>query len=310
MKTKAWATHAANKPLEPFEFDRRDPGPLDVAIDILFAGICHSDIHQARNEWGGSQFPMVPGHEIIGRVTAVGAKVTKFKVGDVAGVGCMVDSCRVCASCTQGDEQFCEKGAAWTYNGTEMDRTTRTHGGYARSVVVTESFVFQIPPHLALEGVAPLLCAGITTYAPLREWNCKKGARVAVVGLGGLGHMAVKLAAAMEAEVTMLSTSPSKQADAERLGATAFALTSDDSTFKKMNNYFDLIINTISVSHDINKYLSLLHSRGAMAIVGAPPTPYQLHPMSLISGNRRLAGSLIGGLKLTQEMLDFCGKSP
>jgi alcohol dehydrogenase (NADP+) len=305
MKTRAWAASAADKQLAPFEIDRRDVGPLDVQIEILFSGICHSDIHQARGEWGNSTFPMVPGHEIVGRVTAVGAKVTKLKVGDLAGVGCMVDSCRTCAPCTHGDEQFCEQRPAFTYNSTEMDRKTPTYGGYSRQVVVTEHFTVKIPAGMDLSGAAPLLCAGITTYSPLRQWNCKKGDRVGVVGLGGLGHMAVKLAAAMGAEVTMLSTSRSKEADATRLGATSFALTSDRSTFKTLAGKFDLLIDTVSAAHDMNSYLGLLRPYGAMAIVGVPPK-LEMHPFSLITGNRRLSGSSIGGIKETQEMLEFC----
>lgn len=308
MKTRAWATAAADQKLAPFEIDRREVGPLDVQIDILFSGICHSDIHQARGEWGNSKFPMVPGHEIVGRVTAVGAKVTKVKVGDLAGVGCMVDSCRTCAPCGQGDEQFCQAGAAFTYNSTEMDRKTPTYGGYSRQVVVTEHFILKVPPGLDLSGAAPLLCAGITTYSPLRQWNCKKGDRVGVVGLGGLGHMAVKLASAMGAEVTMFSTSRSKEADATRLGATSFALTSDRSIFKTLAGRFDLLIDTVSAPHDLNAYLGLLRPYGAMAIVGVPPKPLEVHAFSLINGNRRLSGSNIGGIKETQEMLDFCAQ--
>ncbi len=308
MKTRAWATPAADQPLAPFEVDRREVGPLDVQLDILFSGICHSDIHQARGEWGNSKFPMVPGHEIVGRVTKVGAQVTKLKVGDLAGVGCMVDSCRTCAPCDHGDEQFCQKGSAFTYNSTEMDRKTPTYGGYSKQVVVTEHFTLKVPTSLALQGVAPLLCAGITTYSPLRQWNCKKGDRVGVVGLGGLGHMAVKLAAAMGAEVTMLSTSRSKEADATRLGATSFALTTERSTFKTLAGQFDLLIDTVSAPHDLNSYLGLLRPYGAMALVGVPPKPLEVAAFSLINGNRRLAGSSIGGIRETQEMLDFCAK--
>ncbi|MDP2271464.1 MAG: NAD(P)-dependent alcohol dehydrogenase [Archangium sp.] len=307
MKTRAWGTQAADQQITSFEIDRREVGPLDVQIEILFSGICHSDIHQARGEWGNSKFPMVPGHEIVGRVTAVGAKVKKLVVGDLAGVGCMVDSCRTCAPCTHGDEQFCEKTPAFTYNSTEMDRKTPTFGGYSKQVVVTEHFALKIPAGLDLSGVAPLLCAGITTYSPLRQWNCKKGDRVGVVGLGGLGHMAVKLAAAMGAEVTMLSTSRSKEADATRLGATSFALTSERSTFKTLAGKFDLLIDTVSAAHDMNSYLSLLRPYGAMVVVGVPPK-LELHPFSLIGGNRRLAGSSIGGIKETQEMLEFCAE--
>jgi uncharacterized zinc-type alcohol dehydrogenase-like protein len=308
MKTAAYAALAADRPLEPFVVDRRELGPRDVLIDVLFCGICHSDIHQARGEWRNSTFPMVPGHEIIGRVARVGDEVTKLKTGDLAGVGCMVDSCHVCEWCARGDEQFCEKLPAWTYNSTEMDRTTRTYGGYSKRMVVTERFVLKVPSALDPAGAAPLLCAGITTYSPLRQWNCKKGDRVGVVGLGGLGHMAVKLAAAMGAEVTMLSTSRAKEADAARLGAKGFGLTTDPSTFRRLARSFDLIIDTISAEHDYNAYLSLLRPYGAMAIVGIPPKPAEVAPFALIGGNRRLAGSSIGGIRETQEMLDFCAQ--
>jgi alcohol dehydrogenase (NADP+) len=306
MKTRAYAATAAGKPLEPWAIDRREVGPLDVLIDVAFCGICHSDIHQARGEWNNSTFPMVPGHEIVGRVARVGERVTRFKVGDLAGVGCMVDSCGVCASCRDGNEQFCEKTAAWTYNGTEMDRKTSTFGGYSTRIVVTERFVVRVPAGLDLAGAAPLLCAGITTYSPLRQWNCKKGDRVGVVGLGGLGHMAVKLAAAMGAEVTMLSTSAAKQADAARLGARAFALTTDRAQMKGLGRSFDLIIDTVSAQHDYGSYLRLLRPYGAMVVVGIPPKPVEVAAFSLIAGNKRLAGSSIGGIRETQEMLEFC----
>ena len=306
-KVPAYAAAAAKSPLAPFSVDRREPGEHDVLIDILFCGVCHSDVHQVRDEWGGSLFPMVPGHEIIGRVKQVGAHVKKFKPGDMAGVGCMVDSCRECAPCKDDLEQFCQKGAAFTYNGTEMDRKTPTFGGYSTQVVVDERFTLKVPENLDPAGAAPLLCAGITTYSPLRQWNCKKGDRVGVVGLGGLGHMAVKLASSMGAEVTMLSTSRSKEADARRLGASNFALTSDEATFQRLAGTFDLIINTISAPHDYNKYLGMLKPMGTMVIVGVPPEATPVHAFSLIGGNRRLAGSLIGGIAQTQEMLDYCG---
>ncbi len=305
-KVPAYAAPAAKSPLAPFAIERREPGEHDVLIDILYCGVCHSDIHQARDEWGGGLFPMVPGHEIVGRVAKAGALVKKFKVGDMAGVGCMVDSCRDCGPCRRGLEQFCEKGAAFTYNGTEMDRKTLTFGGYSAQVVTDERFTLKVPEGLDPAGAAPLLCAGITTYSPLRQWNCKKGDRVGVVGLGGLGHMAVKLASSMGAEVTMLSTSRSKEADARRLGAYGFGLSSDDSTFEKLAGSFDLIINTISAQHDYNKYLGLLRVQGAMVVVGVPPEPTPVHAFSLIGGNKRLAGSLIGGIAETQEMLDYC----
>ncbi len=306
-KTAAYAAASAKAPLGPLSIDRREPGANDVLIDVLFCGVCHSDIHQARDEWGGATFPMVPGHEIVGRVRQVGARVSKFAVGDIAGVGCMVDSCRACDPCSQNLEQFCAKGCAFTYNGTEMDRKTPTQGGYSRQIVVSEAFALKVPKGLDPAGAAPLLCAGITTYSPLRQWNCKKGDRVAVVGLGGLGHMAVKLAASMGAEVTMLSTSPSKEADSRRLGAHEFALTTNESTFRKLTGRFDLIIDTISAPHDYNNYLRMLRVRGAMVVVGVPPEATPVSAFALINGNKRLAGSLIGGIAETQEMLDYCG---
>lgn len=308
LKTNAYAAPTAGSPLAPFSFERHEPGPEDVLIDILYCGVCHSDIHQARDEWGGSIFPMVPGHEIVGRVAAVGSKVTRFAVGDIAGVGCMVDSCRTCHPCRDDHEQFCEKGAAWTYNGTEMDRRTPTFGGYSTRIVVAERFTLKVPAGLDLAAAAPLLCAGITTYSPLRQWQCSPGDRVGVVGLGGLGHMAVKLAASMGAEVTVLSTSAAKGADALRLGAHAFESTRDQATFKKLAGRFDLIIDTISAPHDYNAYLGLLRVRGAMVLLGVPPQPTPVAAFMLISGNRRLAGSLIGGIAETQEMLDHCAK--
>jgi uncharacterized zinc-type alcohol dehydrogenase-like protein len=305
---KAYAATSATAALVPFQIERRAVGAHDVQIEIAYCGICHSDIHQVRDEWGGAKYPMVPGHEIVGRVTAVGDHVKGFKVGDLAGVGCMVDSCRACPSCQRNLEQFCEKGAAYTYNGTEMDRKTPTYGGYSDRVVVDEAFTLKISPKLDLAAVAPLLCAGITTYSPLRHWKTKAGDKVGVVGLGGLGHMAVKLAAALGAEVTMLSTSKSKEADARKLGAHHFGLTSDDATFKRLAGHFDLIIDTISAPHDYNKYLGLLRVEGAMVLLGVPPEPTPVAAGSLIFGRRTLSGSLIGGIKETQEMLDFCAE--
>ncbi|HET9624758.1 MAG TPA: NAD(P)-dependent alcohol dehydrogenase [Kofleriaceae bacterium] len=306
MQTRVYAAQAAKQPLVPSTIERREVGADDVAIDILFSGICHSDIHQAREEWGKAIFPMVPGHEIVGRVSKVGANVTKVKVGDLAGVGCMVDSCRACSYCREDHEQFCDKGNAATYNGTEMDRKTPTYGGYAQHIVVTERFVLKVPGNLDPAGAAPLLCAGITTYSPLKQWQCRAGSRVGVVGLGGLGHMAVKIAAAMGAEVTMLSTSQKKAADAKKLGAHDFVLTSDKDAFKKLAKHFDLLIDTVSASHDYNAYLRLLRPYGAMVCVGAPPEPQAIAAFALIGGNKRLAGSMIGGIRETQEMLDFC----
>ncbi|HEY4242531.1 MAG TPA: NAD(P)-dependent alcohol dehydrogenase [Kofleriaceae bacterium] len=306
MKTPALAAPSAGAPLAPMLLDRRDVGPLDVAIDILFAGICHSDIHQVRGEWGAARFPMVPGHEIVGRVTQIGDRVTKHHVGDLVGIGCMVASCMACRPCKEDLEMFCEKGVAWTYNSTLMDRKTPTDGGYARHIICTEHFVVRVPDGLDPAGAAPLLCAGITSYSPLKQWGVKAGSRVGVVGLGGLGHMAVKLAAAMGAEVTMLSTSPAKAADASRLGAAHFALTTDKGQLGKLAGHFDLIVNTISAPHDYNEYLRLLRPYGAMSVVGIPPQPQAVAAFALINGNKRLAGSNIGGIAETQEMLDFC----
>jgi uncharacterized zinc-type alcohol dehydrogenase-like protein len=305
---RAWAAASATSPLAPHEIVRRDVGDHDVAIEITHCGVCHSDIHQARDEWGGALFPMVPGHEIVGRVTKVGRAVKGFAPGDLAGVGCMVDSCRTCRSCARDLEQFCEKGAAFTYNGTEMDRRTPTYGGYSKAVVVDERFTLRLGKGVDLAGTAPLLCAGITTWSPLRHWKAGKGTRLGVVGLGGLGHMAVKLGAALGCEVTMLSTSASKEADARRLGAHGFALTKEPATFQKLAGRFDLVIDTISAPHDYNAYLSLVAVDGAMVVVGVPPAPTPVHAFSLIGGRKTLAGSLIGGIKETQEMLDFCAE--
>ncbi|NOU31582.1 MAG: NAD(P)-dependent alcohol dehydrogenase [Polyangiaceae bacterium] len=308
MKTAAYAASKAGAQLAPFSIDRREPGENDVVIDVLFCGVCHSDLHQVKDEWGGAKFPMVPGHEIVGRVSKVGGGVKKFAVGNLVGVGCMVDACHGCRQCEQHHEQFCEKGCAYTYNSTEMDRTTPTYGGYSKQVVVTESFVLKVPENLDPAAAAPLLCAGITTWSPLRQWGCKKGDRVGVVGLGGLGHMAVKLAASMGAEVTMLSTSKAKEADAKKLGATGFAVTKDPETFTKLAGHFDLIIDTISAEHDLGAHLGLLRPYGTMVLLGVPPSPAAVHAFSLIGGNKRLAGSLIGGIQETQEMLDYCGQ--
>jgi uncharacterized zinc-type alcohol dehydrogenase-like protein len=307
-RVSAYASQSATTPVAPFTIDRRDAGPRDVTMDILFCGVCHSDIHQARNEWGNSVFPMVPGHEIVGRVTAVGQDVTRFKIGDIAGIGCLVDSCGQCDFCLREQQQFCVRGAAPTYNGTEMDRKTPTFGGYSSSVVVTEKFALKIPEGLDPAGAAPLLCAGITTYSPLRLWNCKPGDRVGVMGLGGLGHMAVKLASSMGAEVTMLSTTRAKEADARRLGATGFELTKDPATFTKLAGHFDLLVDTISAPHDYNAYLGLLRPLGTMILVGAPPEPTPFIAFALIMGSKRLVGSAIGGIAETQEMLDYCGE--
>lgn len=305
---KAYAAYQAKENLKPYAFERREPRAHDVVIDIHYCGVCHSDLHQVRDEWGGSKFPMVPGHEIVGKVTQVGSAVSKFKVGDSVGVGCMVDSCRECASCGERLEQYCEKGFVGTYNGKEKDGVTFTQGGYSTRIVVDENFVLRIASHVPLDKAAPLLCAGITTYSPLRHWKVGPGGKVAVMGLGGLGHMAVKLAAAMGAEVTVISSSLRKHDDAKRLGATKYLVGSDSEIFKTHNRYFDLIVNTVSASLDLNRYLGLLKRDGTMVLLGVPEKPEPIHPFPLIGGRRSLAGSLIGGIKETQEMLDFCAE--
>jgi alcohol dehydrogenase (NADP+) len=306
--TKGYAAQDNTAPLGPFEFQRREPGLHDVQIEILYCGVCHSDIHQVRNEWGGTVYPIVPGHEIVGRVTKVGAHVTKFKEGDLAGVGCLVDSCRECSNCEKGLEQYCVNGSVATYNSYEKDGKTITYGGYSNRIVVTEDFVLKVSDKLTLEAVAPLLCAGITTYSPLRYWKVGKGHKVGILGLGGLGHMAVKFAVSFGAEVTMLSHSPSKEADAKRLGAHRFALTKDPEQLKDLKNYFDFIIDTVSAPHDYNIYLNMLNTNGTMICVGAPPAPAQVPAFNLIGNRRSIGGSLIGGLPETQEMLDYCAE--
>ena len=304
-RTPAYAAASATSPLAPFAIDRRAPGPRDVQIDILYCGVCHSDIHQARDEWGGSIFPMVPGHEIVGRVSAVGGDAGKFKVGDTVGVGCFVDSCRECPQCRAGLEQYCDVGMVGTYNARERGSGAPTYGGYSTRIVVDEGYVLRIPDGIPLDRAAPLLCAGITTYSPLRHFGVKPGDQVAVVGLGGLGHMAVKLAVAMGAEVTVLSTSESKRADAQALGAQDFAATGDGTVFKSHARRFDFIIDTVSAQHDYNAYLGLLKVDGTMVLLGIPdPTAVSAFP--LVSKRRKLAGSMIGGIAETQEMLDFC----
>ncbi|HEY0041755.1 MAG TPA: NAD(P)-dependent alcohol dehydrogenase [Flavisolibacter sp.] len=308
-KTKAYAAYDAQSPLRDYELERREPGPKDVQIEILYCGVCHSDLHQVRDEWGGAMYPLVPGHEIVGRVTAVGNDVKNFKPGDLAGVGCLVDSCRECSKCKKGLEQYCENGSVGTYNSRERDGKTITYGGYSKQIVTTEEFVLRVSEKLDLKAVAPLLCAGITTYSPLRHWNVGKGHKVGVLGLGGLGHMAVKFAASFGAEVTMLSHSPSKEADAKRLGAQRFALTSDKETIKSLSNYFDFIIDTVSAPHDYNVYLGMLNTDGVMICVGAPSAPAQVPAFNLIGNRRSIAGSLIGGLPETQEMLDYCAEN-
>jgi alcohol dehydrogenase (NADP+) len=305
--TKGYAAMTAKTTLQPFTFERRDVGPHDVLITITHCGICHSDIHQARDEWGGSIFPMVPGHEIVGSITQVGNAVKKFRVGDRVGVGCFVDSCRTCAACQEGLEQYCEIGMLLTYNGRDKDGQT-TQGGYSTHIVVDENYVLRIPQMLSPAGAAPLLCAGITTYSPLRHWGVGKYHKLAVVGLGGLGHMAVKIASAMGTEVTVLSTSEGKRREAEKLGATGFALTSQPQTFTKLERRFDFLLDTVSSPHNYNAYVNLLKTDGTMILVGAPAQPTPLEPFPLIVHRRRIAGSVIGGIRETQEMLDFCAE--
>jgi uncharacterized zinc-type alcohol dehydrogenase-like protein len=307
IATKAFAAQSKTTPLTPFDFSRRTPGAHDVQIEILYCGVCHSDIHQVRDEWGGSIYPMVPGHEIVGRITKVGDHVKNFKVGDLAGVGCFVDSCRVCPNCLSGEEQYCDNGMVGTYNGREKDGTP-TYGGYSTQIVVDEKYTLKISDKLPLHAVAPLLCAGITTYSPLKHVGVKKGQRVGVLGLGGLGHMAVKFAVSFGAEVTMLSTSKSKEADAKKLGAHHFALTSDAETMKKLSNHFDVILNTVSAPHEYSTYLNLLRTNGTMIVVGVPPKPSEVPAFNLIMKRRSIMGSLIGGIRETQEMLDYCAE--
>jgi len=308
IEVKAFAAYDAETPLRPFEFERKDLAPHQIQIEILFSGVCHSDIHTAKSEWGGANYPVVPGHEIVGRIVNVGSEVTAFKVGELAGVGCFVDSCRHCASCKEGEEQYCEEGMTNTYNSFERGTDIPTYGGYSTSISVDEKYALHISDSLDLAGVAPLLCAGITTYSPLRHLNVGKGHKVAVLGLGGLGHMAVKFAASFGAEVTMLSTSPSKEADAKKLGAHKFALTTDPEVMASLANSFDFIVNTISAKHEYDTYLNLLNKNGTMIVLGVPEIPSVAPAMSLIWKRRSIMGSLIGGIKETQEMLDYCAE--
>ena len=309
IETKGYATHGAKEAIKPFSFQRRDVGADDVLIDILYCGICHSDIHQARNEWGQSTYPMVPGHEIVGKVASVGSSVRDFKVGDLAGVGCFVDSCGVCPSCREGEEQYCDQSPVWTYNAVEKDGKTRTFGGYSQKIVVKEKYCLRVSPNLPLSGVAPLLCAGITTYSPLRHFGVKAGDKVGVVGLGGLGHMGVKLAASMGAHVTVFSTSDKKAGDAKRLGAESFVVTRDPKNLEPLANSFDFILDTVSAPHDMNLYLNLLRRDGQLVFVGVPEKPIEIQPFAMIGKRRRMAASLIGGIRETQEMLDYCASN-
>lgn len=309
LATKSYAALSAKKPLAPFTFERRDPRKNDVVIDIKYCGICHSDIHQARDEWGGSTFPMVPGHEIAGVVASAGPGVTRFKVGDHVGVGCFVDSCRSCEPCREGLEQYCDFGMTGTYNSKDRETGVPTQGGYSNRIVVDENYVLRMPENLPLDAAAPLLCAGITLYSPLVHWKAGPGKKVAIVGLGGLGHMGVKIAAALGAEVTVLSQSLRKKEDGLRMGAKHFYATSDAETFKTLRSKFDLIICTVSADIDWNEYLGLLRLDGTMVLVGIPEKDVPpVEAFGLIGKRRSLAGSLIGGIKETQEMLDFCGR--
>jgi uncharacterized zinc-type alcohol dehydrogenase-like protein len=308
MNTRGYAVLEAKKPLVPYEFNRRDLGAHDVALDILYAGICHSDIHQAREEWGPALFPMVPGHEIAGVVTSIGSGVTKFKVGEKIGVGVFVDSCRTCSSCKAGLQQYCLEGMTGTYNGLERDGVTPALGGYCNYFVINEDYAVHIPDNLPLEGVAPLMCAGITLYSPIKHWNVGPGKKVAVMGLGGLGHMGVKFAAALGADVTVLSHSPKKEKDALAMGAHHFVDTSNLDNFAKHAGTFDVILNTVSAELDINQYLNLLKLDGTLVVIGLPGKPYAVHAGSLLNGRKSIGGSMIGGMPELQEMLDFCGK--
>jgi len=308
MKARGYAAMKVNAPLTPWEFERRDLGAHDVALDIKYSGICHSDIHQAREEWGSAIFPMVPGHEIAGVVSSVGSSVTKFKVGDLIGVGVFVDSCRTCDSCKKGLQQYCIEGMTGTYNQLERDGKTPAMGGYSNIMVINEDYAVSIPKNLPLDGVAPLLCAGITLYSPIKHWKAAPGKKVAVMGLGGLGHMGVKFAVAMGAEVTVFSHSPGKEADAKAMGAHHFVSTKSDGFHNKYNKHFDLILNTVSAELDINLYLSMLAVDGTLVVIGLPGKPYAVEVGSLLPARRSLSGSMIGGIAEMQEMLNFCGE--
>ncbi|MDD3019616.1 MAG: NAD(P)-dependent alcohol dehydrogenase [Alphaproteobacteria bacterium] len=308
MKAKAYAVYSTTEDLAPFEFERRAVGPHDVHIDIEYCGVCHSDIHKAHDDWGGAVYPMVPGHEIIGRVVSVGEHVKNHKEGDLVGVGCLVDSCQKCSACEDHLEQFCENGATFTYASPDPIMGGVTFGGYSDKIVVNEKFVLKVSEKLDTKAVAPLLCAGITTYSPLREWNVKKGDKVGVIGLGGLGHMGVKFAVAMGAHVVMITTSPEKGNDAKRLGVHEVLISKDDDAMKSATGSFDFLLNTIPVEHDVGPYIGLLKRDATMVVVGALAPINDVHGASLIRGRKRIAGSLIGGIKETQEMLDFCAE--
>ena len=308
IPVKAYATQSPTSSLEPFNFERREVRSHDVLVDILFSGVCHSDLHQARDEWGESIYPMVPGHEIVGKVVKIGDHVTKFIIGDTAGVGVMVDSCRVCKPCNDYMEQYCAEGMTGTYNGYERDKVTIAQGGYSTQIVCDERWVYHVDNKLNLPGVAPLLCAGITTYSPLKYANVKPGDKVAVAGLGGLGHMGVKFAAAMGAEVTVISSSASKEKDAKKLGAHHFVLSTDEIAMKAHESYFDVVLDAVSGNHDYEIYLKLLGVQGKLLVVGLPAEDPKVNSFELIKNRRCIIGSMIGGTKETQEMLDFCAE--
>jgi alcohol dehydrogenase (NADP+) len=308
MQAKGYAVPQASKPLEPFTFERRDLKPGDVQLDIAYAGICHSDIHQAREEWGPAIFPMVPGHEIAGVVTAIGSSVTKFKVGDRIGVGVFIDSCRKCSSCKAGLEQYCVEGMTGTYNGYERDGKTVAQGGYSNVFVVDQDYAIKIPDNLEMSGVAPLLCAGITLYSPLKNWGATKGKKVGIIGLGGLGHMGLKFSAALGAHTTVFSHSPNKESDARAMGADDFIVTKDVKDLAKLPKDFDLILNTVSADMDLTPFLELLKLDGTLVLIGLPGKPYEISTPTLLAQRRSLAGSMIGGVAQTQEMLNFCGE--
>ena len=306
---KSYAAHSPTDRLGPFEFDRRSPRPDDIVIEILYCGVCHSDLHNVRNDWGNALYPMVPGHEIIGRVLDVGPAVTRFKAGDRVGVGCLVESCHHCDACEKGLEQYCENGATYTYNHNDPIDGTRTYGGYSEKIVVAEHFVLKVPDTLDLAGAAPLLCAGITTYSPLRHWKAGPGSKVAIVGLGGLGHMGLKLAKAMGAEVTLFSRSPGKEADARRLGADRIVISTDEAQMAAVAGRFDLIIDTVPYQHDVNPYVPTLSTGGTIVMLGyLGPLEPPFNSGPLVFNRKSLAGSLIGGIAETQEMLDFCSQ--
>jgi uncharacterized zinc-type alcohol dehydrogenase-like protein len=305
MKSHGYAVHDAKSPLVPFSFERREPGPNDVVIEIAFCGICHSDIHQARNEWKNAIYPMVPGHEIVGRVSKAGSSVKKFKEGDLAGVGVMVDSCRVCANCKSGEEAYCEKGMVGTYNGRDYEGELM-FGGYSNNIVVDERYVLSVSPKLDLAAVAPLLCAGITTYSPLRHWKVGKNSKVGIIGLGGLGHMGLKFAHSFGAHVVQFTTSESKIADAKKLGANEVVVTKNSDELAKHAGSFDFILDCVSAPHDVNQYLNLLRLDGTMCLVGLPEDPISITPFSIITNRRSFSGSMVGGMPETQEMLDYC----